>query len=439
MPTPAPTPTTEPAPTAASTAALTPAPTPEPTPTPLSMPEGEMQAGVLSPMSVHGDEVVNPEISEPELACLEEIDPLLPQNWTFYLPGPGYQEERTKIIGCLEDETLARIHLADIAEGVAILSPETSGCVRAAFRVIDPRSMMLAKIEGFPEDTLNSATTLSLIIMACLNDAEWKTAHRSLQEDSELREWTRCMMGKLGGPGEMAVAMTVGDEEDQKALAEAAEGCAKEMGPAQDETPAAPAATYGPASTPEPGSIAPLDPDDSADLLSRLTQEERDCITDVDLLADFWLHPPHVDYEDVAEQMGCLGDDTLMDLHLAQLAWYFQDLGGTFRADTASCIRRGLDGISMGDLIREAHTAKPGLVRQMHSAVSDLTLFYCLSEEEAALAAPDSGITDADYDGMICTVDAFGGLEAFTEAYRNTGAEEFTEMLLTNLYGCPGG
>ena len=311
MPTPAPTPTTEPAPTAASTAALTPAPTPEPTPTPLSMPEGEMQAGVLSPMSVQGDEVVNPEISEPELACLEEIDPLLPQNWTFYLPGPGYQEERTKIVGCLEDETLARIHLADIAEGVAILSPETSGCVRAAFRVIEPRSMMLAKIEGFPEDTLNSATTLSFVTMACLNDAEWETAHRSHREDSELREWTRCMMGKLGGPGEMMVAMTVGDEEDQKALAEAAEGCAKEMGPAQDETPAAPAATSAPASTSEPGSIAPLDPDDQTGLLSRLSPEERDCITDSDLLADFWSRHPFldyvVDYEDVAQQLGCLG------------------------------------------------------------------------------------------------------------------------------------
>ena len=40
---------------------------------------------------------------------------------------------------------------------------------------------------------------------------------------------------------------------------------------------------------------------------------------------------------------------------------------------------------------------------------------------------------------MICTVDAFGGLERMNKAYRNTGAEEFTEMLLTNLYGCPGG
>ena len=40
---------------------------------------------------------------------------------------------------------------------------------------------------------------------------------------------------------------------------------------------------------------------------------------------------------------------------------------------------------------------------------------------------------------MICPVDVFGGLEEMNKAYRNTGAEEFAEMLMTNLYGCPGG
>ena len=56
--------------------------------------------------------------------------------------------------------------------------------------------------------------------------------------------------------------------------------------------------------------------------------------------------------------MPCLDDETLLNLHLAQLARYFQDPGATFRADTASCIRESLDGTSMGDPIREAHTAK---------------------------------------------------------------------------------
>lgn len=259
----------------------------------------------------------------------------------------------------------------------------------------------------------------------------------------EIREVMQCMMEKLGGPWEMAAAMTKGGRGDQEALSEAAAACAEEMGSAPSEMPAAPAATREPASASEPSNIVPLDQDDSAGLLSRLSQDERDCVTDFELLADFWSRHPFldyvVDYDDVAQQLGCLGDETLLDLHLANIAWYFQDLGGEFKADTASCIQDGLSGISLGVLIHEAQTAEPRFVREMYTAFWDLTIFYCLSEEETALAAPDSGITEEEYDGMICTVDAFGGLERMNKAYRNTGAEEFTEMLLTNLYGCPGG
>ena len=428
--TPAAAPTTIPTPVPAATA------TPEPPSTPA--PKGERQAGVLSPLSLHSTEDVNSELSEAELSCLKEGSPGLHLSWAFILPGYGDPQERVEIIGCLEDETVARIFFADIAEGVATLSLESSACIRAAFNEIDPRSMMLAKVEGFPEDTLNSATTLHFVTMACLNDAEWETAAEWLQEESELRGWMQCMMEKLGGPGEMATAMTVGDEEHQKALAEAAAAYAEEMGPEPSETPAAPTATPESVSTPEPSGIAPLDPDNSAELLSRLSQQERDCVTDVELLTGFLANYPDADYEDMAQQMECLGDETLLQLELARLAWYIQDLGGTLRADTASCIQDGLKGISLGILFHEAHTAEPRFVREMYTALWDLTLFYCLSEEEAALAAPDSGITEEEYDGMICIVDAFGGLEGMNKFYKNTGAEEFTETLMTNLYGCPG-
>ena len=178
-------------------------------------------------------------------------------------------------------------------------------------------------------------------------------------------------------------------------------------------------------------------PDDSVGLSSRLSQDERDCITDFELLADFWSKHPGVDYEDVAQQMGCLGDETLLSLYLASLAWHLQDLGGAFRADTASCIRGSLDGISLGGLVQEAHTAERDLVRQAHTAVWDLTVWYCLSEEEVALAGPDSGITSDEYDGMICTVEAFGGLEGLARMYKTTEIEEFTDALLTNMFGCP--
>ena len=429
--TPTPTPT-EPNPVPTSTA--TPEPTVTPTPTPA--PEKETPAGVLSPLSLHDTEDVNSQLSDAELACLKEGSPGLHLGWAFILPGYGEPQERVEIIECLEDETVARIFVSESAEGVATLSLETSTCVRAAFNEIDPRAMMLAKVEGFPENTLNSATTLHFVTMACLNDAEWETTARWLREDSELREVMQCMMEKLGGPGTMAAAMTKGGRGDQEALAEAAEDCAGEMGPVPAETPATPTATPEPASTAEPSGIAPLDPDDSAGMLARLSQEEQDCITDFELLAAFLSKHPDVEYEDVAQQMGCLEDETLLDLYLAILAWYFQDIGGMFRADTESCIRDALDGVNLGDNIREVYTAEDDLVRQAHSEVWVLTVFYCLSEEEATLDSSESGMTDDEYDGMICTVDAFGGLKEFTEAYRNTGAEEFTKELVTNIYGC---
>ena len=97
-------PTTETPPTAASTA--TPAQPPAPEPTPASPPtsEGETRAGILSPLNLHETEDVDSELSEPELACLKEIRPVLHLRWAWTLTGSGNQEERINIIACLEDE-----------------------------------------------------------------------------------------------------------------------------------------------------------------------------------------------------------------------------------------------------------------------------------------------------------------------------------------------
>ena len=138
----------------------------------------------------------------------------------------------------------------------------------------------------------------------------------------------------------------------------------------------------------------------------------------------------------MVQEMGCLQDETILRLNLASLAWYLQDLGGTFRADTGSCIWDTLNGISLGGLIREAHTAERDLVRQVHAAVWDLTVWYCLSAEEVALAGPHSGITDDEFKGMTCTVEAFGGLEEFVGSYTRTDAQEFTNAYMANASGC---
>ena len=59
-------------------------------------------------------------------------------------------ERQTRYVGCLEDETLARVFLAGFVPGPGPLSQESSDCVRAAFEVINPREVMTAGIEGRP-------------------------------------------------------------------------------------------------------------------------------------------------------------------------------------------------------------------------------------------------------------------------------------------------
>ena len=264
-PTEAPTPTMSPASTSRQTRGATVSPTatpvrpptlaPKSTSLPTSEGEGETPTGVLSPLNLRETEDINSELSGAEVACLMELGPILHLRWEWILPGPGDQEERVEIIGCLEDETVARIFLADIVMGARSLSLESSACVRAAFSEISPRSMLLAKVDGYPEDTLHSATVLYFITMACLSDEEWATADKPLREDSGIREVMRCMMEKVGGPGVMAAAMTNGEEGDQKVLSEAAADCGEKTGPTPGRTDAdpPPATTGTPvASTPRP-------------------------------------------------------------------------------------------------------------------------------------------------------------------------------------------
>ena len=93
---------------------------------------------------------------------------------------PG--EEQAELFGCLEDETLARLFLAGFVPGPetpgseTLLSPETSQCVRAAFEVIDPRTVMTAGIEGDPGRAMAGSMAAFMVTTACLNDEEWEEA-----------------------------------------------------------------------------------------------------------------------------------------------------------------------------------------------------------------------------------------------------------------------
>ena len=194
-------------------------------------------------------------LSDAELACIGDD----PEQLIRALTGadPSSRDEQATLLGCLEDETLARIFLAGFVPGPGPLSQETSDCVRAAFDVIDPKAVMSAGIEGDPGRAMAGSMAGLFVTMACLNDEEWETAGPQVGMGPDEREEMQCLLAALGGPGNMAVAMTAAQEGDITEMAQAGMECGLEMGPPRWQPPStappAPTATSEaatPASTP---------------------------------------------------------------------------------------------------------------------------------------------------------------------------------------------
>ena len=242
------------APTERPTAApkATPASTPTPEPTATLVPPA-----VLAPLQALDISALLSELSANELACIGDDAGKLVRS----LAGPSSapSEEQAKLIGCLEDETVARIFLAGFAPGPGPLSLETSDCVRAGFAVIDPREVMTAGIEGDPGRAMAGSMAAFSVTTACLNDEEWAAAASRTGMGPDEREGMQCLLAQLSGPGKMAEAMIAAGEGNFTDLARAGADCGMDMGPASGQapvtTPPAPTVTVEaptPVSTPVP-------------------------------------------------------------------------------------------------------------------------------------------------------------------------------------------
>ena len=247
-PTPAPetlNPTSAPAPTAAPTAAETPVPTESqaerptaaPTATPASSPTPAPTPtpnGRIAPLQMQDSGAFRSALSEAELACIGENP-----------------ERQTRFVGCLEDETLARVFLAGFVPSPEPLSESTSECVRAAFDVIDPRAVMTAGIEGDPGRAMAGSMAALSVTVACLTDQEWEATASQVGMGPSEREGMRCLLAQLSGPGKMAEAMIAAGEGDLTDLSKAGAECGLDMGPAPGQTPVRPPPTpTGEAPTP---------------------------------------------------------------------------------------------------------------------------------------------------------------------------------------------
>ena len=162
-------------------------------------------------------------LSDAELACIGENT-----------------ERQTRFFGCLNDETIDRIFLAGFVPGPGPLSQETSDCVRAAFAVIDPREVMTAGIEGDPGRAMAGSMAALSVTVACPTDQEWEETAPMLGMSPDERAGMQCLMEALGGPGQMAAAMTAAQEGEFAELASAGAECGLEMGPPPGQPPGTP-------------------------------------------------------------------------------------------------------------------------------------------------------------------------------------------------------
>ena len=221
------------------TAASTPTSQPAPEPTATQAPDGR-----LAPIRLQDSQALVSSLSHAELSCIGDVTETLEHVRAW--PSQEAKDEMLRLIGCLSNETLARLFLAGFIPGPEPLSLETSDCVRAVFAVIDPREVMTAGIEDDPQRagrSMAASAAVATTTTACLNDLEWERFIGMKEIGPQERADLQCLLEVLGGPGEMAEAVRVDRDGDSAGLEEAAAACGLDREPATGQGPADPQTT----------------------------------------------------------------------------------------------------------------------------------------------------------------------------------------------------
>ena len=230
-----PTPSPEPTPTVRPTASPTTSPTSTPTPEPTSTQTPDSR---LASLPYQDPEGLRAALSDGELLCLsddpEELAEVLSVSETTS------PEEYARRLGCLTDEAAARLFLTGLVPGSNPLSMEASNCFREAFEVIDPKSVMTADTNGDPERAMAGSMTALMVSLACLTDEEINPGRAIRPEDGAAMQ---CLVDALGGPGQMAEAVTLAQEGEVATFNAAAEVCGTEPVPVSSQVAVIPPPT----------------------------------------------------------------------------------------------------------------------------------------------------------------------------------------------------
>ena len=167
--------------------------------------------GPLVPLVIQDPQGLLSALSKSELFCIGGDPEIL--TWTLTLAGPGMAPklEKSRLMDCLDDETVTRLFMGPFLPRREPLSLQTSGCIREALEVINPRETMTAGILGDSGKAMAGSMAAFAVTVACLTDEEWESAEPELVMTPEERAGMQCFMEVLGGPARMAKDLMTGD------------------------------------------------------------------------------------------------------------------------------------------------------------------------------------------------------------------------------------
>ena len=194
--------TPEPPTTTTPETTATPAPTRQP-PAP----------GTLAPLPLESPQQLATQLSQDELACINQTVSLEELHRTLINPHAITHEEQTTLAQCLEDDTVTRVFLTGLIADTPPLSAKTSRCIRTGLEDLDLRSIMFSHTVQDDGTASASAVASFTTVITCMNDQEWNRVAPRMGMEPEERETLICITEAMGGLQGMAQAFN----EEEKA------------------------------------------------------------------------------------------------------------------------------------------------------------------------------------------------------------------------------
>ena len=232
--------------TAQPTPTARPAPTDE-TPMPTPIPFQLEPAGQLTLIMVEEPTAIANALSQEEHSCITEKWTLDKLHQIASGQARATQEETLWMIGCLSDETVARIFLSGFVPGPEPLTLETSACIREAFNEINPRAVMTAGAQADPKAAMAGSMAGMAVTIACLNQDEWERTGPNIGMTERDRREMLCILDHTGGPGQMAQIMTQAQTGNIEPLIEASVSCGADVSHPTGDAPRTPDKSNEPA------------------------------------------------------------------------------------------------------------------------------------------------------------------------------------------------